>query len=473
MKIGIVVPTLLIATAFGLSTQAAEYTATPYAKARLDADTNRRLTAQDEDTTTGTGLEGGVVMTAGTEKSTYSLTPRFNIARYSGDGNGFDQDIDNYFIDWSSSHLLSERFSAGTTFTYANSGVVGTELDDLGLVLNGDNNFATEVGVITENFSRETISGGGSVSYIYDEKNSFSIGGNYGETEYDNNTTGLADFENQSINASWTHQLSETDQISLSVYASQQDFEQDFLLESSVRNGLSSSSIDRSSDETGISLGYIHSFSDTLVGRFNVGTRSTDSEFADLVDFDIQLSPASGALVGSNVINRADPLLTDAAFLQANPTFLQGSRTVNRAYQQGKNNGSGLTLDASVEKLYDDKTTITAGATRGTQVTGVGVSENEELYLRGIYLWSDRITANGSFRYFTIETLNESTLFPNAGKSDQIRLELALDYRWTEFWTVGAGYSYREIERDDGGSADGHGIFFTLGYNGNTYSRSR
>ncbi len=484
MKNGIVVPTMLIVTAFTLSIEAAEYTATPYVNVRLSADTNKRLTTQEEKTTTGAGLNGGVVFTAGTERSTYSLTPRFNTGWFSDDGNNVDQDNDDYFIDWTSSHLLSERFSAGTNFTYANSGVVGTELDDQGLTLNGGDDFATEVGPITENFSRETFSGGGSISYAYDEKNSFSISGSYSKTEYDTNETGLANYDSQSVNASWSHQLGETDQISVSVHASKQDSDRDFLLEQSISLGLSSSSIDTSSNETGISLGYIHSFSDTLAGSFNVGTRSTDSNFADLTDFQYQLTRESAAaaqglvnpsdgLPVTNVIDRDHPALSNPFFLLANPTFLQGSDVVNRVYQQGENNSSGLTLDASIEKLYSDKTTITAGISKGTQSTGLGISENEAVYLSGNYLWSDRLTTNGRFQYSTIDSQNESTLFPDAGKNEQFLLELGLNWRWTEFWSLGAGYSYREIDREDDDSADNHGVFFTLGYNGNTYSRSR
>lgn len=477
MKVKTGVPFLVMASVLSMSVQAAEYSVTPYASARAEADTNKRLTTQNADTTFGAVLDLGAVFNAATEESSLSVTPRLNIGRFSDDGNNVDQDREDYYIDMTGNHRFNERWSAGAFFNYANVGVVASELDDIGLVVDGSDVFATGNVVVPENFSRQTISFGPSLNYIFSEKDTLSVGASYTDATYDRQDTNLSDYNNYSVNASWTRQVNITDQLIASVFASKQESDLNQQILTSV--GPAPETLVDEFDQVGFTLGYVRQFSETLLGRVSIGVRNTDGQFPDLTDFDLNLSAQSAALINpntglpvGNVINRLDPLLNNQAFLSANPDFLRDSRVVNRIYQQGNVSGTGLLLDASVEKQFE-KTTVTAGLSRASVPSGQGLTERSEFYVNAIHLFSDRLTGNGSFRYFSTQSESDLTLAGAGAAIDQIRLEAGLDWRMTEFWTVGAGYTYRRRSSENTDSADGHGIFVTLGYNGNRYAISR
>lgn len=461
-----------------VSALAAEYSVTPFGTMRTEADSNKRLTTQDSDTTFGAVLDVGALFNAANDSSSLNITPRFSIGRFSDDGNNVDQDKEDYFLDVNGAHRFNDRFSAGATFGYANAGVVGAELEDIGLVVSGGDVFAIGNNTnLNENFSRETISGGPSLTYIFSEKDSLTLSGNWADTTYERQDTELADYTHYSLNASWLRQLSPSDQLSVSVFMSKQDPELDFLVRNSA--GPSPESLNSEYDEIGMTLGYVHSFSDTLLGRFSAGVRKTDGEFPDLIDFDYNLSAADAALINpftglpvGAVIDRLDPLLADPFFRQNNPEFFRDSRIVNRVYQQGLVDNTGLILDASVEKQFE-QTTMTAGISRASQPSGRGLTVRDEIYFDAVHLYSDRITASGSVSYYTTESISEETFQNQSIATDQLRVEAGVDWRWTEFWTVGAGYMYARRMADNADSADGHGIFLTLGYNGNKYSISR
>ncbi len=469
---------LLLVAALPVATQAAEYSVTPFASARVEADTNKRLTVLDSKTTFGTILEAGALLNYATEETNISATPRLAISKYSDDGTGFDQDSEDYYFDLSGNHRFNERWSGGAFFNYSNVGVVSSELEDLGVVLGNSNIFSSGEIFAPENFSRQTISIGPSLTYIFSEKDTFSLGASYTDAAYDRQDTALSDYNSTSVNFSWTHQLNITDQLIATVFMLNQDSDLNFLVRNSV--GPNPESLIDEYDQIGFTLGYVKNFSETLLGRVNVGMRQTDGKFPDLIDFDLNLSAESAALINPNtglpvgaVINRSDPLLSDQNFLRSNPDFLKNSRTVNRVYQQGTVNKSGLIIDASVEKQFET-TTIVAGLSRSSLPSGRGLTERDEFYINGTHLFSDRLTGRGSFRYFSTQSESEETLFTFGGRpTDQIRLEAGFDWLWTEFWTVSGGYTYSRRSAEGSDTADGHTIFLMIGYNGNKYAISR
>ena len=480
MRVNNGIPYAVLVMFLPLSAQAAEYSVTPFGTATAEADTNKRLATQDTDTTFGALLDVGALFNASNEESSLSVTPRLSIGRFSDDGNNVDQDTEDYFLDMTGNHRINERLSAGAFLNFANTGVIGSELEDLGIVF-GDNNVAS-LGLenINENFSRQTISAGPSLTYILSEKDSLSFGASYSEGTYDNQNTILSDYTNYSINASWIRQVSVQDQFSVSVFASKQDPDLNALELASIQSNLAPQTLNDETDQTGITFGYMRSFSDSLTGNVSIGVRKSEGEFPDLTDFDIRLSPTSAATLQAfrggpvtTLINRLDPILTDNDFLTSNPTFLTGSSRANNEYRQGIIDSTGFLFDASLEKQYE-RTTVTAGLSRASLPSGRGLTERDELYLNGIHLFSDRLTGNGSIRYFSTQSENEETLVGiNGGATDQFRLEAGLDWRWTEFWTVGTGYTYSRRSGEIGASADGHGVFVSVGYNGNRYAISR
>ena len=478
MRVNNGIPYAVLVMFLPLSAQAAEYSVTPFGTATAEADTNKRLATQDTDTTFGALLDVGALFNASNEESSLSVTPRLSIGRFSDDGNNVDQDTEDYFLDMTGDHRINERLSVGAFLNFANTGVIGSELEDLGIVF-GDNNVAS-LGLenINENFSRQTISLGPSLTYILSEKDSLSFGASYSEGTYDNQNTILSDFTNYSINASWIRQVSVQDQFSVSVFASKQDPDLNALELASIQSSLAPQSLNNETDQTGITFGYMRSFSDSLTGNVSIGVRKSEGEFPDLTDFDIRLSQASADTFngGVTILDRLDPRISDpafAAFRNANPTFLEGSSRANNEYRQGIIDSTGFLFDASLEKQYE-RTTVTAGLSRASLPSGRGLTERDEYYLNGIHLFSDRLTGNGSIRYFSTQSENEETLVGVNGRAtDQFRLEAGLDWRWTEFWTVGTGYTYSRRSGETGPSADGHGVFVSVGYNGNRYAISR
>lgn len=462
-------PLLLLAGMLSCQLNAAEYAVTPFANARVQADTNKRLTTGPHDTVYGTVIDAGALFTAQSETSYLSLSPKLSVSRFTDDGNNVDQDREDYFIDATGSHRLNERVTLGAFLNFANTGVIGSELEDQGLVLFESGLTSAGINTVSESFSRKTISAGPSITYAFSERDSLRLGGSYTDVTYDRKDTLLSDYIYYSVNVAWIRQLSETDQIITSIFASKQDPELNFQVLNSV--GPSPQSLQHQFDQIGATVAYVHSFSETLTGNFSVGARKTKGDFPDLIDFDFFLNPQSAAILGGSIINRSDPAL--AVLLALDPQFLKDSSVVNRIYRQGHTDNTGLLLDLSLEKLFE-RTTVRASLSRASLPSGTGVTERDELSLTAIHLLSDRLSANGAFRYFSTQSESQETLSQGFNQStDQIRLEAGLDWRMTEFWTVGGGYSFYQISPDAGNSADNHAVFVRVAYNGRKYAISR
>ncbi len=486
MRVQIRTSLSIILATLSFSSQAAEYSVTPFAKARAEADTNRRL-VQDADTTFGGNLTAGALFRASSDDSSLSITPRVIIKKFSDDGTDIDQDSEDFFVDMRGDHRINEKFSLGATFNYSDVGVVDSELEELGITFGGGDVASTGVPLFDENFSVERISFGPSLTYIMSERNSLVFGGGYSEATYENQNTQLSDYTDYDFNASWVRQLSLADQFIVSVYYSNNDPELNALERASVAAGRSFASDDITPvstlndeiDEYGVTFGYVRSFSDTLTGNFTIGMRNSKGDFPDLTDFDIRLNQASADAFngGVTLIDRLDPRLTDPVFQNnpANQTFLRGASRANHRYKQGIVDNNGLLLDLSLEKKYTDKTTLTARISRASLPTGRGLIERDEIKFGGVHKISDRLTGTGGIGYYTTETISEETLDVDSSNqsTDQIRLSAGLDWRLSEFWTVGGGYTFRNQSSDIRDSANGHGVFMSIGYNGNKYAISR
>ncbi len=487
MRVKIRAPFSVMMLAASVSVQAGEYSVTPFASARTEVDTNRRL-VQDSDTNFGVTASAGALFRASSDESSLSITPSVSLKQFTDDGTDIDQDTEDYFLDMRADHRINDKFSVGAYFSYDNVGVVDSELEDLGITFGGNDIASTGFELPNENFSVETISAGPSITYVISEKNSLIFGGSYTQAEYENQDTQLSDYTNYSIDASWVRQLSLTDQFIVSIFTSKNDPDLNSLERGSVNAGrafandgiTNVNTLNDEFDETGINLGYVRAFSDTLTANFTIGVRKTKGEFPDLTDFDIRLSQVSAATLQgqrggalTTTINRLDPILSDIAFLNANPGFLTNSSQANHTYKQGSVDSTGLLLDLSVEKKYNDRTLLTAGLTKATYPTGRGLVDREEVSFGANHSFTDRIIGKSKLRYFRTDTVSEETLDLSNQASDQIRLEAGVDWRMTEFWTLGGGYSYRSRSPEQGESADSHGLFLTVGYNGNKYAVSR
>ncbi len=476
MKVKIRVSLSIMMATLSFSAESAEYSVTPFASARAEADTSRRL-ASNADNNYGANVGAGALFQAVSDTSSLSVTPSVSLKQFSNDGTDVDQDSEDYFLDMRGDHRFNEKFSVGAFLNYQNVGVVDNELEDLGITFGGNDIASTGLLLANENFSREVIRFGPSITYIMSDKNSLSFGGGYTEATYDNQNTDLSDYTNYSINASWIRQLSLTDQFIVSIFTSKNDPDLNNLELGSIADGRAPATLNNEIDETGVTFGYVRSFSDTLTGNISVGMRSTKGDFPDLTDFDIRLSqPSADAFNGGvTLIDRLDPRLIDPVFLNdpVNQEFLTGSSRANLDYQQGRVDNNGLVLAINFEKRYTDQTILTAGITRASVPTGRGLVERDEFSFGGIHEYSDRITARGTLRYFSTESISEETLSFNSQSTDQLRLEAGLDWRLTEFWTLGGGYTFRRRSPDNGESVNGHGVFVSIGYNGNKYAISR
>lgn len=464
---------------------AAEYSVTPFATAKAEYDTNRRLASVNEESTFGQILDIGALFRYQSDETALSFTPKFSLQRHGDDGSGIDQDRENYYLNANGQHRFNERWSAGMSFDYANTGVVAAELEDLGLVEVGSGTIST-FDPINESFTRESISFGPSVTYILSERNSLRFGAGFNDTTYDNQNTLLSDYSSFSVNGSWIHQLSETNQIVTSVFGLIQDPELNNQVLGSAGSTATAGGVhDVPDPETlqnkfeqfGATIAYIHSFNPTLTGTLSVGARHTSGDFPDLIDFDFLLSEESQQFLADNgfgtvsVVNRLDPNLD--GFLLINPQFLNGASVANRVYDQGSVSNSGILFDASLEKQYE-RTTYTARFSRASIPSGTGLTERDEYAIHAVHDFSDRLQGTGSFRFFSNENESELTLSQGLAQStDQIRLEAGVNYRLTEFWTLGGGYQYRQRSPENGDTADGHLVFVSIGYNGRRYSMSR
>jgi hypothetical protein len=446
-------------------TYAAEYSVTPFANATAEYDTNRNLSSVNEKSTFGMLFDAGALFAYQSEKTALSITPKFAVNRYTDDDSGIDQDRENYYLDANAQHRFNERWSAGATFGFSNVGVVAAELEDLGLVVDDINN------QVTESFSRKTITFGPSVTYILSERDSLRFGAGYTEATYDNNNTLLSDYTNYSINGSWIRRISEKGQLTTSVFASIQDPElNNQVLGSSgssptasgVHNVPDPDTLKERFEQFGFTVAYAHNFNETLLGTLSLGGRKTDGQFADLIDYNYLLQ--NGAIITRSQFDVLGNL---------NPDLIRGARITERVYDQGDVSNTGVLFDVSLEKTYE-RTIYTVRLSRSSVPSGTGITDVDQYSLSALHQFSDRLEGTADFRYISTQSESERTLSEGfAQSSDQIRLEAGLNYRLTEFWTVGSGYSYRQRSPEDGDTADSHAVFLQVGYNGRRYAKSR
>lgn len=181
---------ILAGCAFAISSAAAaEWTVAPTARVAADYSENRRLLVGSGDSVTGTRSELSTQLTARTERSALTLTPRVVSTRYSGDDSlsSTDEFID-FTEQWQSEHVTwagTANFARDTTLT-----------SELGLS-----------GLIQSNRRHEGFTLGGGPTVQVTER--LLLGGqlyrmhsHYADAQY----TGLVDYDYSlaSVNAAWT-----------------------------------------------------------------------------------------------------------------------------------------------------------------------------------------------------------------------------------------------------------------------------
>jgi hypothetical protein len=183
----------------------------------------------------------------------------------------------------------------------------------------------------------------------------------------------------------------------------------------------------------GIQAGVDHYFSETLHATLVVGARKTRS------------TASSQALVCDG------PILFGICF--GNVT------TLTSVAEQST---TGWTLNAGLQKRWE---TMTLGGrlSRDIYPTGIGqLVQTNRLQVAWTQQWSPTLTSDVTASAYQSEYVGATVTNSN---SRYYRIEPRLSWRITEWWTLGARYSYSRVKYEDAGtSANANAFYLTLSY---------
>ena len=225
---------------------AAEWSATPHASATLEFNDNRRLTTLPHDAVFGRILRVSTALAVESETVQVRVTPELRVQRFSGE-EGLDTEDQRLDVDAS---RTTEHGQLGVMGSFVRDTALDSELEGTGVILSGIRREERRLGV--------------SGSYVWSERLSAQAALNYTDVTYDDSSNGgFSDFDSSSASVSLVRQLSETDRVSGTLFASEFKSRETF----------------SSTKTLGVQGTYVHAFSETLRGTFTGGLRSSDLEF--------------------------------------------------------------------------------------------------------------------------------------------------------------------------------------------------
>jgi hypothetical protein len=375
-----------------------EYSFTPSINFSTEFDDNKRLTPNPHDSVFGGLLDVSGQFGIATETSTLHLSPRARIARYTeytekveNAKQKTDLDYESFYVDFGGKRTF-DRLVLGMQGNYTRDTTLTSELAGTG----------TGTGLLT-NQVRQSISINPSISYELSERNLVSLGGGYTEVTYeDTDATGLANYTSQTVNLSDTHQVTEKDQLTGSLFVSRSDVPE----HTQSKDGPFTTRSSSLADNVGAQLAYSHAFSETLKGDVGAGFIVSDLEFTQSTLFD-------GAPIGPPATIRETDI--------------------------------GPLFDASITKKFET-TTLMGSYGRSVSPSGFGSQSTQDaVRLTATHDLTERLDSGMFFDYVSNEFQGGQNTNLNSSR-DYLRVETRLRYSLSPFWSLAAAYIYSRQE---------------------------
>lgn len=407
--------TLLFCVASSGAVVAAEWSVEPSISLREEYNDNIRFLTAPHPGVWYSRLTPSVKLSSKTEVSEVSGSAQFSINQYSGDP--LLESRNDQFYTLLTSHQ-SERNTWAMNASYKEDSTAESE--------------RITTGVVQVRTQRSLLSLNPSWTRTLTERSSLKLNYNYQEVKYDQHIS-LNDYTSQQVGGTLQYRLSERDTVSLTTNYSVVEYSPIFrqlgiaiisIDPPIISLGSGTDAIVNESSTSSVQAGVTHLFSETLRGSLSLGRRSTVSSASHTCTscFTAALTPIS-------------------AF--ANET-----------------SGSGSSLNTSLEKTFEAGK-LSGFVSRDTNPSGSGLVETDKFGVSLNRNLTEKLT--GSFDAVAYRTKFIGVASPG---SRYYTVEPKLNWRFTEWWTLDAGYRYARYEPESTASTiTSNALYLNLSYN--------
>ncbi len=390
-----------------LLTHAAEWSIEPSVSLKEEYNDNIHLTTAPHSSVTTTTLSPSIQFNRATEISNISAGAKLNANKYTGE-QGLDR-VDQYYT-----------FSSGYKTERSDWGLDASYIRDY-----ASQNDPTAIGSLSLK-QRSSASIRPSWQWSLSETNSLRLDYQFNRVKFE--TAQLNDYTNNTASASYIHNYSEKDQLTLKAYNSK--FER---TSGAVK-----------SDTVGLVVGGVHKFSETLTGSLNVG------------GYRVKTTTEGGTVLCAQWVEL--PIFGRfCAKVFVTPT--------TETSQQGSS------LDASLNKQFESAS-INAQLSRSLDPNGDGVLvESDKAGVTVSDNWTSLLTGSISASMVRSRYKDEALA---ANNSRYYTVSPSIHWRMSEWWSLDAGYRFAKYENDQSGlSAKSNAVFALIRYDWPKISTSR
>lgn len=409
---------------------AAEWSVEPSVSLREEYNDNIRFTTSPHPGVWHSRLTPSLRLSSKTEVSEVSGSAQFSINQYSGDPLLENRNDQFYTL---LTRLQSERNTWAMNASYKEDSTAESE------------RIAT--GVVQVRTQRSLLSLSPSWTRTLTERISLKLDYNYQEVKYDQHIN-LNDYTYQQAGGTLQYRLSERDTVNLSANYSITDYSPTtnqypafidvpsppfvFRFPGGGTDTINYKSTMRAMQASGSRL-----FSETLQGNLSVGWRRINTGTTHACNGEL-----GTAFPTTNIIScsgsAGDPMVT-----------------FNKETE-----GNGYSFSANLEKKFESAK-LSGFASRETNPSGSGLVETDKFGVSLNRSLTEKLT--GSFDAVAYRTKYIGITYPG---SRYYTVEPKLNWRFTEWWTLDAGYRYARYEPESTASAiTSNAVYLNLAYN--------
>lgn len=393
---------------------AAEWSFEPSISLREEYSDNIRFTSLPHPGVWHSRLSPTLRLSSKTEASEVSGLAQLSINRYAGDPQV--ENKNDKFLSLTTS-LQSELNTWAMNGSYKQDSTSESETAKIGVV----HQARTQRSAITLNPS---------LTHKFTERSSFKLDYNYQDVKYDPRINNLNDYTYQQVGGMLQYRLTERDQLSLTANYSITDYSPStnqyppfftFILFGTPVNilGGGTDTVTYKSSTRGVQANVMHLFSETLRGNLSVGARRIDTDTTHT---------CNGVL--GTVFSTTNIVSCSGSTLHPIVTF------------NTKTEGSGSSFSANLEKTFDTAK-VSGFASRDTNPSGSGLVETDKYGVSLNKSFTENLTG-------TVDAIAYRTRYislTNPGSRYYI-FEPKLNWRFTELWTLDAGYRHARSDPD-------------------------
>ncbi len=415
---------------------AAEWSVEPSINFREEYNDNIRFLTTAHTGVWQSRLTPSLRLSSKTEVSEVSGSAQFSINQYSGDPQVENRNDQFYTL---LTRLQSERNTWAMNASYKQDSTAESERANTGVV----HQTRTQ---------RSLLSLSPSWIRMLTERITFKLDYNYQDVKYDQHINNLNDYTSQQAGGTLQYRLSERDTVSLAAIYSTTEYNpivsiypdgfplfnygSGTYLQIPGITGNGNDTISRKSSTRSVQVGLNHQFSENFIGYLSLGIRNTITTTGHACNGDFgRISLYTGTFCTGAALH---PLIAFA----------------------DETSGNGSSFNASVEKKFESSK-VSGFASRDTNPSGSGLVETDKFGVSLNRSLTEKLT--GSFDAIAYRTKYIGVIYPG---SRYYTVEPKLNWRFTEWWTLDAGYRYARYEPESTASAiTSNAVYLNLAYN--------